>query len=232
MLLRRTSQPSASPIRVANSTTFRLSEGSTPGSARQTGQVWAFGSPPKAVEQPQKILLRVRSWACTSSPITTSKSETPISVLQSRGGWQRPDLTLERARGAQEHRLVEGPADELQAHRHPLRRVQAAGQRDPGQRRQVAGHGEDVGEVHGERVGHLLAEPERDRGRHRSRDDVAVLEGALEVPPEQGADLLRPQVISVVVAGGERIGAEHDAALRLRAEAGLARRPVQLLEGA
>jgi hypothetical protein len=30
---------------------------------RQTGQVWLLGGAPKAVEQPQKILVAVLSWA-------------------------------------------------------------------------------------------------------------------------------------------------------------------------
>jgi hypothetical protein len=36
------------------------------------GQVCSLGSLPKAVGQLQKILLFVKSWACTSSPITVS----------------------------------------------------------------------------------------------------------------------------------------------------------------
>jgi hypothetical protein len=35
--------------------------------------VWVLGGAPKAVEQAQKILLLVFSWACTSSPMTASK---------------------------------------------------------------------------------------------------------------------------------------------------------------
>ena len=41
---------------------------------RQTGQVRWFGLSPNRVEHPQKILLSVRSWACTSSPIIVSYS--------------------------------------------------------------------------------------------------------------------------------------------------------------
>ena len=45
------------------STTLRFRTGRDPGCPVQTGQVWVLGSAPKAVEQEQKILLRVRSWA-------------------------------------------------------------------------------------------------------------------------------------------------------------------------
>jgi hypothetical protein len=38
----------------------------------QTGQVWELGGAPNLVGQPQNILERVRSWAWTSSPMTTS----------------------------------------------------------------------------------------------------------------------------------------------------------------
>ncbi len=50
----------------------RLMTGSTPGIPWQTGHVWELGDPPKAVGQPQNIFERVRSWAWTSRPMTTS----------------------------------------------------------------------------------------------------------------------------------------------------------------
>ena len=57
---------------MAKSTACRLSTGSAPGRPRQTGQTCEFGGAPKAVLQPQKILVRVRSWAWISSPMTGS----------------------------------------------------------------------------------------------------------------------------------------------------------------
>ena len=68
-----------------------------------------------------------------------------------------------------------------------------------------------------------LAEPERRRRAGRHRDDVDALERLLVVAPDQRADLLRLQVVRVVVAGAEHVGAQHDAALHLGAEALLAR---------
>ena len=65
-------QFSAMPASTANSTAFLLSTGSEPGMPRHTGQTFVFGGLPKRVEQEQKILLAVRSWTCTSSPITGS----------------------------------------------------------------------------------------------------------------------------------------------------------------
>jgi hypothetical protein len=41
-----------------------LSDGQfVPGMPRQTGQTWVLGGAPNSVEQPQKILVRVLSWA-------------------------------------------------------------------------------------------------------------------------------------------------------------------------
>jgi len=55
-----------------NSIARRLTTGSTPGIPWQTGHVWLFGGAPKLVGQPQNIFERVRSWAWTSRPMTTS----------------------------------------------------------------------------------------------------------------------------------------------------------------
>src|SRR5215210_3331219 len=47
--------------------------GSTPGMPKQIGQTWVFGGAPAySAEQPQNILLAVRSWEWTSSPMTAS----------------------------------------------------------------------------------------------------------------------------------------------------------------
>ncbi len=51
---------------------FSFTVGSEPGRARQTGQVWVFGSAPNVVMQPQNILVRVPSSTCVSSPKTGS----------------------------------------------------------------------------------------------------------------------------------------------------------------
>jgi hypothetical protein len=61
--------------------------------------VWVLGGAPKAVEQPQKILVRVLSWAWTSSPMTgvnsmvfralfNVSSEASIDVIPAQAGIQ------------------------------------------------------------------------------------------------------------------------------------------------
>jgi hypothetical protein len=47
--------------------------GSTPGSARSTGEAWVLGAAPNAVDAPEKIFERVASCTWVSSPITTSQ---------------------------------------------------------------------------------------------------------------------------------------------------------------
>ena len=57
---------------MARSTAPLLSTGSTPGSAMSTAQACVLGAAPNAVEAPEKIFDAVESWACVSSPMTTS----------------------------------------------------------------------------------------------------------------------------------------------------------------
>src|SRR6185312_8988125 len=67
-----TRQFKASEAWMASSTACRLRTGRAPGNPRQTGQTLVLGGAPKLVGQPQKILVRVASWTCTSRPITGS----------------------------------------------------------------------------------------------------------------------------------------------------------------
>src|SRR5512137_941128 len=64
--------PIARPNWIARATAPRFSTGSVPGRARSIALACEFGSAPNAVDEPEKILLAVVSWACVSSPITTS----------------------------------------------------------------------------------------------------------------------------------------------------------------
>jgi hypothetical protein len=67
------SAPIAAPVASTSSTARRLITGSAPGSPRQTGQTWLFGRAPSyAVEHEQNIFDAVRSWQCTSTPMTAS----------------------------------------------------------------------------------------------------------------------------------------------------------------
>src|SRR5437588_10514582 len=68
----------------ANSTALRFSTGKAPGMPKHTGQTLVFGGAPKRVEHEQKIFVAVRSWTCTSRPMTGSyleRAETAVSGL-------------------------------------------------------------------------------------------------------------------------------------------------------
>src|SRR5580658_14668 len=67
-----TRQFNAKPASMASSTACRLKTGRAPGSPRHTGHTFVLGGAPKLVGQPQKILVFVASWTCTSKPMTGS----------------------------------------------------------------------------------------------------------------------------------------------------------------
>src|SRR5258707_2703509 len=58
-----------------------LITGSMPGIAASTSDTWELGSPPNAVDAPEKSFEREVTWAWTSMPITTSQS--PLALLMS-----------------------------------------------------------------------------------------------------------------------------------------------------
>ena len=59
------------------------------------------------------------------------------------------------------------------------------------------------------------AELEGDRRRSRGDDEVEALERLREVLGDLGAHALGPAVVRLVIAGGERVRAEHDPAFHL-----------------
>ena len=205
---------------IVHSTAFAFGTGREPGYARQTGQVRVFSGSEYATSQRQNIFVRVFRWMWISSPMTGSQfTGTSRDEVEA-------DRPLQRVAGAEEQVLGELRADQLEADREPFR--EAAGNREPGQARHVRRDREHVREVHRERVLRLLAELEGDGRRGRTDEDVELLEGGCVLLRDHGANPLRLTVVGVVVAGRERVGAEHDPALRLVAEAGVARLLVHL----
>ena len=85
--------------------------------------------------------------------------------------------------------------------------------------RQVGRDRAQVGQVHRHRVVGPLADVERGGRRRRRDEDVHLAERRVEVPDDQRPHLLRLAVVGVVVAAGQGVGAEHDPALDLGAEA-------------
>ena len=83
---------------------------------------------------------------------------------------------------------------------------------------QVRGDREHVGQVHRERIVGSLPDAERRGRRRRRHQDVEAGERLLVVADDQRADLLGLAVVRLVVAGGQRVRAEHDATLHLGPE--------------
>ena len=73
----------AHPNLIAISTAFSFSTGRTPGSPRSISQVFSFAGAPYSFLAPEKILLLVANWTCTSSPISASHAILRISPERS-----------------------------------------------------------------------------------------------------------------------------------------------------
>jgi hypothetical protein len=81
VLRRLISAFSPKPVRMAWRTHSSLITGSMPGMAASTRETWLFGSPPNAVEAPEKSLAWLVTWAWISMPMTISQS--PVAPLMS-----------------------------------------------------------------------------------------------------------------------------------------------------
>src|SRR3954470_7923980 len=97
-------------MRMAESTAWRLSTGSDPGSPRHTGHTLVLGSSPKALRQPQNNLVAVFSSQWTSSPTTVSHSVVDSGI----GG------LLDRCTYAEHQGLLHGRRHHLHTHRQPI----------------------------------------------------------------------------------------------------------------
>src|SRR3569623_496059 len=130
-----------------------------------------------------------------------------------------PRCLLDRLAQREQRLLVERTPDQLQRQRQALR-ILARRHRYARQARHVYRLRDDVVEVHFHRIGlALLAGADRRRRRRGREDGIHALgEHVLKVFLDQGADLLRAQIICVVITGREHIGADHDAAADFRAE--------------
>ena len=93
---------------------------------------------------------------------------------------------------------------------------------------EVRGHGVHVGQVHRERIRRFSPSSNAGVGDVARDQHVELLVHAVEVAADERAHLLRLEVVGVVVAGRQRVGAEHDAPLHLGAEARVARRRVHV----
>lgn len=121
--------------------------------------------------------------------------------------------------------------DELDADGQSVFCREAARDRDARDAGEVDRDRRDVVEVHLQRIVDLLADLERGGRCRRRRDDVHLREGVREVLLDERADLLCTAVVGVVVPRRQCVRAEDDASFDLFAEAGVARRGHDVLDG-
>lgn len=123
--------------------------------------------------------------------------------------------------GLEESGFIEGFGDELEADGEVSTFVGdgAAGDADGGEAGEVGGDGEDVFKIGLQRVANEFTEFVGGGGRGGGDDDVDFFESLGEVIADEGASFLGLEVVGVVVAGAEDVGAEKDAAFDLGAEA-------------
>jgi len=149
----------------------------------------------------------VLSSVWTSSPTTISQSSRNVTVDRRRSRDRAPAKSCASLRP--------GPSSCTRSAVPPRRCRRES--RSPAHR-EVARNREDVREVHRHRVGGLRTELEGHR-RWSPRAARRPLGRRGESVDRERADLQRLSVVGVVVAGRERVGAEHDAALHFVAEA-------------
>ena len=90
---------------------------------------------------------------------------------------------------------------------------------DPTDAGDVCGQGENVCKVHAKRITCTLTEFERRRRRGRANDGVNFLKGSGEILSDQGSNLLRTEIISVLITRTQDVSAKDNAPLDLWTEA-------------
>src|SRR5437868_9804654 len=173
-------------MRMANSTARSLTTGSEPGSPRHTGQMLVLGASPNMFRQPQNNLVAVDSSQCTSSPTTISQrvSTTVTGARPSAAAREGErchigslaharslEAPLERRRGPEHQWLGEGGRQDLYTDGQAVV-TRSVRHGDGGVAGEVRRDGEDVGQVHGERVLGLGTQLERRRGRGGAQQKV------------------------------------------------------------
>lgn len=111
----------------------------------------------------------------------------------------RGGLFVDMAR-AQHALFAQRRAEQLQADGQALL-VEPARHREAADAGQAGRQGEDIFEIHGQRVVGVGADAEGGGGRDRRGDDIDLRKGLVEVAADGGAHLLGLPIIGVVVAG-------------------------------
>ena len=89
---------------------------------------------------------------------------------------------------------------------------------DAGNSGQVCRDRENIGQIHLQRIIRFLADFKRGRRRGGCENHIAFLKGFVKIPADERPHLRGFAVVSVIVTGGQGVGADHDAAFDFRAE--------------
>ena len=163
-------------ILTASSTAFSFITGSTPGMPRHTGQTIEFGRASYSTSHPQNIFVRVARCMCTSRPMVGLKvgaRSWPPSRPAAAPAWPNR-LSLEHPRDPKELSSVNTPVRIWRPTGRPAV-VRPHGRLRPAMPARFAAHGVDVRQVHGQRVGGLLADLKAAVGAGRPHDAIDVL---------------------------------------------------------
>src|SRR5579872_1512756 len=129
-------------------------------------------------------------------------------------------------RCVQQSALAEMGTDDLQTNRQFAN--EAARNGDSRQTCEIGADRVDVIEIHGDRIRGLGTYGECRRRRRRTHQYIHLAEGTTEVRSDELPDLLRLEVVSIVVTRGQHVGACHDTTLHLGPESFTARAFVQI----
>ncbi len=95
---------------------------------------------------------------------------------------------------------------------------ETAGDRNPRDARQVGGQGENIRQIHGQRIVKGFADGVCRCGRHRGDNRIAGCKCRLKIVLDQRANLGSLAVVCIVVTGGQGIGTQDNATLHFRTE--------------
>ena len=180
------------------------------------------------------------TWAWTSRPITTSHS--PVAPCDAIGAVASAITTmspacgeagalLERQGGVEHALLVERAADDCRPSGRPCP-SRPAGTDIAGRPARLAGTAKTSFRYMAIGSAIFSPRPKAADGAVGVRIRSQLSNACVEIARDQRPDLLRLVEIGVVEAGREHIGADHDPALDLGAEAGGAGRLVHVVEAA
>ena len=133
---------------------------------------------------------------------------------------------LELVRALQQLGFLQIIAYELQTYGQTA--SQTCRQAHAGQASQRSGQGKNIGQIIGHGVLVLLAQFPRCAGRNRGGNHIANLEGILEVLRNQAADLLRLDIVGIVITVRQHKAADEDAALKTLEGLGATLVPISL----